>query len=361
MIKARVNKNLNIRTKKPEVLPYNNSDNAYYKPGDEIEIAEKVEGEEYKGNKFWYKLTNGTFVWSGGVDATYDDLQVANENNIKTKINYNSMVNLPFELKITQGENVVIAVLDTGCYSSHKDLPNELLPGYDVLSGTNKINDVSTKGHGTFVCGLIAGNTTSNGIIGVAPKVKIIPVRVIENTAVISSNVLKGLNWLLYNSTITPDIINMSFDFPPGSDKSEFEKLLSLASSKQILIVAAGQDYNKPAEDGIYYPAKLSNSIAVSTMDSSILNNPDFKGINKKINYIVPKYKYYSAHNLKFKQYYEAEGSSFATAILTGTLALALAYKRKFQLEETAIAILNERLPLYVKDQFINNFKIWKT
>lgn len=361
MIKARVNTNLNIRTEKPEVLPFNNPDNAYYKPGDEIEIAEKIIGEEYKGNKFWYQLTNGTFVWSGGVDATYVDLQVTNEYNIKAKTDYNSMVNLPLELKITQGENVVIAVLDTGCYCSHNDLRNGLLPGYDALSGTNEINDDSAKGHGTFVCGLIAGNTISNGIIGVAPKVKIIPVRVIENTAVVSNNVLKGLYWLLNNSTNTPDIINMSFDFPPGTDKSEFEKLMSIASSRQILIVAAAQDYNKPTEDGIYYPAILSNSIAVSTMDSSILNNPDFKGINKKINYIVPKYKYYSAHNLKFMQYYEEEGSSFATAILTGTLALALAYKRKFQMEETAIAILNERLPLYEKDQFINNFKIWKT
>ena len=40
----------------------------YYLPGEEISIVEKVIGDKYKGNNIWYKLENGSYVWSGGVN-----------------------------------------------------------------------------------------------------------------------------------------------------------------------------------------------------------------------------------------------------------------------------------------------------
>ena len=66
-MKATVNTYLNIRTGTPEILPNNNLGNRYYCPGDVIDIAEVVAGQVYKGNSIWYKLQDGSFVWSGGV------------------------------------------------------------------------------------------------------------------------------------------------------------------------------------------------------------------------------------------------------------------------------------------------------
>lgn len=300
------------------------------------------------------------YYWSGGAEVKKDDMTDIEINFSQAKINYNALVELPNDMKQTYGENVVVAVLDSGCNKNHKDISEGILSGYDALTETNEIKDASNKGHGTFICGLIAGHTSGNGIVGVAPKAKLLPVRVIENNSVISKNVLKGLNWLLNICPIQPDIINMSFDFSPGTDLNDFEELFRKANEKNILIVAAGQDYYNPSDSGIFYPAANPFTSAVAVLDDNILGNPDFGGIDNRINFILPRYKFYSANNSNFVLYSEDEGSSFGTAVITGVLALATSYKKKTQTDKTVMTILNEHLPVFDKTRFTNNFKIWR-
>lgn len=276
------------------------------------------------------------------------------------KINYNSLLNLPAEIKNTNGEGVVVAVLDSGCQTNHKDLNQGILAGFDTFTGTSEIIDESDTGHGTFICGIIAGNTAADGVTGVAPKTKIIPVRVIKNVTVSSENVLKGLQWLLNECPVSPDIINMSFDFSPGPDRQEIEGLLQQAAERKILLVAAGQDYTNPLKSGVYYPAMLPSSSAIATLDSLIVSDPRFISVNGRIDFILPKYKYYSTGNDIFSPYTEDEGSSFATAAMSGVFSLVSAYKRQKQMGKAATDILNDNFPEFNKELFTNSFKIWK-
>jgi major intracellular serine protease len=276
------------------------------------------------------------------------------------KINYNSLLNLPAEIKNTNGEGVVVAVMDSGCQTNHKDLSRGLLAGFDTFTGTAEIIDESDNGHGTFICGIIAGNTTTDGVTGVAPKTKIIPVRVIKNISVSSENVLKGLKWLLNDCPISPDIINMSFDFSPGPDRQEIENLLQQANERKILLVSAGQDYTNPMKSGVYYPAILPSSIAIATLDSLIVNDPRFISVNDRISFILPKYRYYSTYNDIFIPYTEDEGSSFATAVMSGVLSLVSAYKKQQQIDNATLNIINDDLPEFNKTLFTNSLKIWK-
>jgi lysozyme len=71
-MKARVSTFLNIRTGSPEVLPNNNP--GFFKPGDVITVTSKVIGQTVKGNNAWYKLEDGSFVWSGGISAIEEDI-----------------------------------------------------------------------------------------------------------------------------------------------------------------------------------------------------------------------------------------------------------------------------------------------
>jgi major intracellular serine protease len=276
------------------------------------------------------------------------------------KINYNSLLNLPAEIKSNNGEGVVVAVLDSGCQTNHKDLNQGILAGFDTFTGTSEIIDESDTGHGTFICGIIAGNTATDGVTGIAPKTKIIPVRVIQNVSVSSENVLKGLQWLLNECPVSPHIINMSFDFSPGPDRQEIEILLQQAADRKILLVAAGQDYTTPLKSGVYYPSMLPPSIAIAVLDSSIVNDPRFNSVNDKIEFILPKYMYNSTGNDVFSPYTEDEGSSFATAVISGVLSLVSAYKKQQQIEMLATDILNNNLPEFNKELFTNSFKIWK-
>jgi len=71
-MKARVAKFLNIRTGSPEVRPDNNS--GFFRPGEIINVTEKVIGQSVKGNNVWYKLEEGGFIWSGGIASIEENI-----------------------------------------------------------------------------------------------------------------------------------------------------------------------------------------------------------------------------------------------------------------------------------------------
>jgi len=72
------------------------------------------------------------------------------------------------------GNDVRIGVIDSGVYN-HPDLNGSILPGYNYRDNNTDTDD--TNGHGTFVSGLIAAQRNDIGIVGVAHKAKIIPLK----------------------------------------------------------------------------------------------------------------------------------------------------------------------------------------
>lgn len=68
-MKGIVNMDLNERQLSPSV---NAPISGYYKKGDVVSIEDMVPGDEYDGDDLWYKLSNGAYVWNGGVDVEAD-------------------------------------------------------------------------------------------------------------------------------------------------------------------------------------------------------------------------------------------------------------------------------------------------
>jgi len=80
---------------------------------------------------------------------------------------------------LTKGEDVVVAVLDTGI-AEHDDLVSAW--SKDLVfncSGDDSWEDKAS-GHGTHVAGIIAGSDNDFGVVGVAPSCKVIPIKVLE-------------------------------------------------------------------------------------------------------------------------------------------------------------------------------------
>lgn len=108
----------------------------------------------------------------------------------------------------------VVAVLDTGI-TNHADFSGQLLPGQDFVSlnmGPNdgdgwdanptdpgdytSLNDNSISSwHGTHVAGLIGAATNTEGVSGVAPGAKILPVRIMGFNGGSQSDLVAGVNW----------------------------------------------------------------------------------------------------------------------------------------------------------------------
>ncbi len=75
--------------------------------------------------------------------------------------------------------DMVVAVIDTGVDLDHPDLLANLLPGIDYID--NDAFPEDGNGHGTHVAGTIAAAINQQGIVGVAPNVKILPARVLDS------------------------------------------------------------------------------------------------------------------------------------------------------------------------------------
>ena len=87
---------------------------------------------------------------------------------------------------ITDASSIVAAYTDTGVDINHPDLVNNLIDGYNQVSGLwesqgGQLDDIN--GHGTNVAGCIGAEGNNGiGVAGVAWKVQIMPIRVSESS-----------------------------------------------------------------------------------------------------------------------------------------------------------------------------------
>ncbi|HXZ75901.1 MAG TPA: S8 family serine peptidase, partial [Streptosporangiaceae bacterium] len=94
------------------------------------------------------------------------------------------MVHAPSAWPVTQGQGVLVAVIDSGVSASVSDLAGSVTEGPD-LSGVNTPQSNASWGvHGTWMASLIAGHghgDGSSGIEGVAPQSRVLSIRVVTD------------------------------------------------------------------------------------------------------------------------------------------------------------------------------------
>ena len=122
------------------------------------------------------------------------------------------------------GDGSVVAVIDTGVDATHPDLDGQVVPGAMVANNANNkpilvpatVEETSDDwyGHGSHVSGIIAADDDGNGLTGIAPDAKIMPVALL--TARIRSEVafMKMVQaGIEYSTANGADVINMSLGF----------------------------------------------------------------------------------------------------------------------------------------------------
>jgi len=165
---------------------------------------------------------------------------------------------------LTRGSpQVIIAVLDTGVNYNHPDLSGKVLTDRDYDFVNNDEDAMDDNGHGTHVAGIAAAATNNNqGIAGVCPECKILPVKVLDATGSGSdSSVASGIAYAVQHGA---KVINLSLGGPVCS--KTLANAINAAFEHGVLIVAAsGNSFNKTA---LYYPAALSRVLSVGATDS---------------------------------------------------------------------------------------------
>ncbi len=164
---------------------------------------------------------------------------------------------------ISQGEGVIVAVIDSGVDANHPDLVGQVLPGLDII-GDSPDGRIDTDGHGTGMASDIAGHGHGDnaGVMGLAPKAKILPIRVpgrdgaqVEGGASGAQNA-KAVRYAVDHGA---KVINMSF--AGAAFEPEFRSAIEYAVQRDVVLVGgAGNDPGFP----VSYPAAAPGVVAVS-------------------------------------------------------------------------------------------------
>jgi subtilisin family serine protease len=161
----------------------------------------------------------------------------------------------------SMGEGVTVAVVDTGVNLNHPDLQPNLLPGWDFIDGDALAQDIA--GHGTHVAGLVAAAGQASGV---APRAKIVPVRVLRDLSGGSSfPVAQGILWAagLLDGQPNPNparVINLSLGSEEYSDLVA-QAVLKALNAGVIVVAAAGNNGS-----ALTYPAALPGVVAVTAL-----------------------------------------------------------------------------------------------
>ena len=167
------------------------------------------------------------------------------------------------------GEGVIIAILDTGVDRDHPDLVANLVGGVTYY-GTSTEDD---NGHGTHVSGIAAGVANNGGIFGVAPRAKIMPVKVLDSDG--SGFVSVVANGIIWAADHGAKVINLSMGVT--TDYDTLHTAVQYAYNKSVIIIAsAGNcgDNNYEANGCLYqnqpsYPGAYPEVIAVAATNAS--------------------------------------------------------------------------------------------
>ncbi|SFB50600.1 S8 family peptidase [Algoriphagus aquimarinus] len=175
-------------------------------------------------------------------------------------------INCPKAWDSAQGENIVIAVLDTGVDYLHTDLSGNMWKdsagnfGRDFSD--NNYDPMDYHGHGTHVAGTIAAvGNNSIGVVGVAPKAKIMAVKIFPNAT--DDVCAEAIKYAVDNGA---HVINNSWG-PTGRNpvNKTLEDAIDYALSKGVVVVfAAGNEHD---EVKYYSPANHMGVICVGASD----------------------------------------------------------------------------------------------
>jgi hypothetical protein len=236
-----------------------------------------------------------------------------------------------------QGQGITVAVLDSGVTTGVSDLEGSVVSGPDYTGVDTSPSNPDWGQHGTWMASIIAGHghgfDDDDGIMGVAPKAKILSVRVIpdrndpeyskyeaEQEDSVQDSLAKGITYAVNHGA---DVISMSIGYSAPS--ASVRSALQYAYGHGVAVVASSGnsgDTSSASKQGyapLKFPADYPGVIGVAAV-SSTGHVAGFSSNNLSVEVAAPGVNI-SAQG-RDGQYWLVTGTSPACALVAGVAAL---------------------------------------
>lgn len=170
------------------------------------------------------------------------------------------------------GDDINVAVLDTGVNTSHPDLVANVEQCKDFTQATSPINNSCTdrNGHGTHVAGtaLANGGSDQGGVYGVAPNADLWAYKVLlDSGSGYSDDIAAAIRHAADQATATGTKTIISMSLGSSANNSLISSAVNYAYSKGVLVIAAAGNSGY-SQGTIGYPGALVNAVAVAALEN---------------------------------------------------------------------------------------------
>jgi len=218
--------------------------------------------------------------------------------------------------------DVIVTVIDTGADLDHPDLQANLLPrgteDWDFADSGDPSPDDSDV-HGTHVAGTAAAVDNVTGVIGVAPRCRVMPLRV-DLRAGMNQNRADAINYVRQQATANPSrryVVNCSWR--TSGDHAGVRTAITNAVAANVVVVFAAGNANVNTDVTPQYPGVYPQVIAVAALDQQGLK-ASFSNFGGNVDVCAPGVNIFSS--MPDDTHGFLDGTSMAAPHVTGLAAL---------------------------------------
>jgi subtilisin family serine protease len=250
-------------------------------------------------------------------------------------------IDAPEAWDVTRGHpNVIVAVIDTGADLDHPDLQANILPrgteDWDFADAGDPVpeDEDTVFSHGTQVSGTVAAVDNAVGVIGVAPRCRIMPLRV-DLTTGMNQNRADAINYVARRADDDDDdrddddrrfVINCSWRM--NGDHAGVRTAIQNAVNKNVVVVFAAGNSNQNTDVTPEFPGVYPEVIAVAALDQQD-RKAIFSNFGTNVDVSAPGVNIWSTARNNAHRF--LQGTSQASPHVAGLAALVWSRNRRLK------------------------------